>query len=200
MAAGQNCPKSNCWYQKPMTKICNLMGLMCRSIKKLVDWETLGRTCNVQYVFFGRNWATWVHSILNVFFFLHSWMGTWTNILYTFTILNIFFRWGYFLGAKIGYQRILFFFCRVSKFIWGDFCYPKAKHTGESMGNTFFWWWTIQQIQLKANVSHDTKHAAWQSQTKMQRAWVTACDIAGDCHMVAYISDHWIGINILKFF
>lgn len=133
------------------------------------------------------------------FFCTLGWMGTWTNILYTFTILNIFFRWGYFLRAKIGYQRILFF-CRVSKFIWSDFCYPKAKHTGESMGNTFFGGWTIQQIQLEANVSHDTKHAAWQSQTKMQRAWVTACDIAGDCHMVAYISDHWIGINILKFF
>lgn len=149
MAAGQNCPKSNCWYQKPMTKICNLMGLMCRSIKKLVDWETLGRTCNVQYVFFGRNWATWVHSILNVFFFLHSWMGTWTNILYTFTILNIFFRWGYFLRAKIGYQRILFFFAGYLSLFEVTFVIPRRSIPGNLWGIHFFGGGPFSKSNLK---------------------------------------------------
>ena len=50
--------------------------------KKLVDWETPGRTCNVQYVFFWAQLSNMSSFYAQcVFFLLHSWMSTWTNIL-----------------------------------------------------------------------------------------------------------------------
>ena len=85
-----------------------------------------------------------------VFFFCTlGWMGTWTNILYTFTILNIFFRWGYFLRAKIGYQRILFFFAGYLSLFEVTFVIPRRSIPGSLWGIHFLGGGPFSKSNLK---------------------------------------------------